>query len=155
MQRTRAGDHALGLDLAERCFDRRTVQHRHRPVIAQAGLVVAQMQRTRCRLFQQRQARAHIVIEHGWIGEGIQHHGAGELLGDGAHAEQRARRERDAPLRIGPAPGMAHQHLALLQYSYGAAWPGIRAREPFNGTFEAGREGGGHACHFRACGRAA
>ena len=153
VQRACAGDHAGGLGVAERRLGRRAVQHRHRPVVAQAGLVVAQMQRRRRRLLQQRQAGAHIAIQHRRIGKRIQHHGAGELLGDGAHAEQRARRERDAPFGIRPAPGVAHQHLAVAQRGDRAAGSGIAAWQGFDDAIEAGGEGCVHlGCVMIACG---
>ena len=144
VQRARAGDHAGGLGVAERRLGRRAVQHRDRPVVAQAGLVVTEMQRARRRLLQERQAGAHVAIQHRRVGEGVQHRGAGELLGDGAHAEQRARRERDAAFGVGPAPGVAHQHLAVAQRGDGAAGSGIGARQGLDDAVEAGGEGAGH-----------
>ncbi len=150
VQRARAGDHAGCLRVAERGLRRRAVQHRHRPVIAQARLVVTQMQRTRRRLLQQRQACAHVVVQHRRIGESVQDRGAGELLGDGAHAEQRARCERNAPLGIRPAPGVAHQHLAVTQHGDCTARSGVGAGEGFDNAIEASGEGGGHGRHCRA-----
>ena len=41
MQGPGGGHDSGGFHLAERRLSRRTVQHRHRPVVAQAGLVVA------------------------------------------------------------------------------------------------------------------
>ena len=58
MQRAGAGDDAGGLGVAERRLGRRAVQHRHRPVVAQAGLVVAQVQRGGRRLLDRCGRRA-------------------------------------------------------------------------------------------------
>ena len=149
VQRARAGDDAGGLGVAERRFGRRAVQHRHRPVVAQAGLVVAQVQRAWWGLLQVRQAGAHVGVQHRGVGEGVQHGGAGELLGDRAHAEQCPRGEGDAALGVGPAPGVADQRLAGAQ---DAAWPGIGTREGLQGAVEAGGEGAGHGRHCRAAG---
>ena len=131
-----AGDDPRRFRIAEGGFDRRAMQHRHRPVVAQAGLVVRQVERAGRRIAQQRQPGADQRVEHRRVAAGIQHRGAGELLGDGAHAEQRPRREGDAPFRIGIAPGMAQQHLAVPQHGDGAARPGIGARQPGGEAFE-------------------
>ena len=144
LQRARAADHARGLGVAERRLGRRAVQHRHRPVVAQA--------RTGCGTGAARPAPAARAAAGGrarrrpapTVGEGVQHQAAGELLGDRAHAEQRARREGDAPLGIGPAPGVAGQHLALAQHGDRAAGPGIGARQGIKGTLKVGEGGVGH-----------
>ncbi len=88
-------------------------------------------------LLQQRQTGADVVVQHRRVGECIQQHAAGELLGDGAHAEQRARREGNAPLGIGPAPGVAHQHLAGAQHGDGAARASVGAWKAFEKAVEA------------------
>ena len=95
------------------------------------------MQRTRRGLLEQRQPGAHVAIQHRRIGERVQHHAAGELLGDGAHAEQRARRERDAPFGVGPAPGVPDQGFAVAQNGDGTAGSGVGARQGFDGAIEA------------------
>ena len=153
LQRPRAGDDAGGFGVAERRLGRRAVQHRHRPVVAQAGLVVAQMQRAGRRLLQQRQAGAHVAVQHRRVGKGVQHHAAGELLGDRAHAEQRARREGNAPLGVGPAPGVANQDLAVAQHGDRAAGSGIGAGQGVDSAVEAGGERGHHGRHSRVFAR--
>ena len=137
MQRARATDHTCSLGIAEWGLDRRAVQHRHRPIVAQARLVMTQMQRAWCRLLQHRQTGAHVGIQHRRIGIGVQDDGAGKLLGDGAHAEQRARREGDAPLGVGPSPCVAKQHLAIAQRSDCTAGSGIGARQRVHSVVEA------------------
>ncbi len=144
LQRARAGDHAGGFDVAERGLGRRAVQHRQRPVVAQAGLVVTQVQRGWRPLRQVRQAGSDVVVEVGRVGKGVQQRGAGELLGDGAHAEQGARGERNAAFGVGPAPGVADQGFAVAHDGDGAAWSGVGAGECFDGAIEAGGEGAGH-----------
>ena len=79
------------------------------------------------------------------IGTGLQQRRAGELLGDRADAEQRARRERDASLRIREAPGVAYAHLALVQHGDGPAGSGIRGRQAPQEGVETGGQVGAHA----------
>ena len=62
MQGAGAGDDAGGFSVAERRLGRRAVQHRYRPVIAQAGLIVAQMHGVGRRLFQPRQAGTNVGV---------------------------------------------------------------------------------------------
>ena len=150
MQRARARNHTCSLGIAERRLCRRAMQHRHRPIVAQAGLVVTQMQRTWRRLLQQWQPVAHVGIQHRRIGIGVQNNGAGELLGDRAHAEQRARGKGDAPLGVGPTPCVAKQHLAIAQRGDRAAGSGVGARQHVHSLVEACGERGGHALHCRA-----
>ncbi len=144
VQRSRAGDHAGGFGVAERRLGRGAVQHRDRPVVAQAGLVVTEMQRARRRLLEEREAGADVVIQHRRVGERVQHRGAGELLGDGAHAEQRVRGERDAAFGVGKAPCVAQQHFAVAQRGDGTAGSGIGAGEALDHAVEACGEGAGH-----------
>ena len=113
------------------------MQHRHGPVVAQTRLVVAEVQRTWRSLLQQRQAGAHIVIEHRRVGKCIQDQAAGELLGDRAEAKQGARREGKLPLGIGPAPGVTSQHLAVAQYGERTPWSGIVAGQSFDSAVKA------------------
>ena len=132
LQRPGGGHDAGGFDLPERRLGRRTMQHRHGPVVAQTRLVVAEVQRAWRRLLQQRQAGPHVVIEHRRVGKGVQDQAAGELLGDGAHAKQRVRREGKAPFGIGPAPGVTSQHLAVAQYGKRTAGSGVVAGQSFS-----------------------
>ncbi len=138
MQRPGRADHPRRFGIAERRLNRRAVQHRDSPVVAQPRLVVAQMKSGRRGLSQQRQPRAHIVVQHGRIRESIQHHTAGELLGDGAHPEQSARREGDAALGVGPTPGVADQNLAVAQHGDRAAWPGVGPRQRLHDAIKEG-----------------
>ncbi len=148
LQRARAADHARRLAVAERGFGRRAVQHGNRPIVPQPGLIVAEVQRAWRRLLQQRQAGRHGGVQDRRIGKRVQQRGAGELLGDRAHAKQRARREWDAALGVRPAPGMAKQHLAAAQDGNRTARSGVGARERANGGIE--RVGGVHALHSGA-----
>jgi len=97
------------------------------------------MQRAGRGLFQPGQTRTHIGVQHRRIGEAVEHEAAGELLGDRAHAKQRARREGDAPFGIGPAPGVADQQLAVPQHGHRSARTGIGAREILQHTVKARR----------------
>jgi hypothetical protein len=125
MQRGDAGDQVVGVALAEHALDRRAAQHRQRPVVAHAGLVVAQIERARRRLAEPRQQAAHIGVEHGGVGELVEQQRAGELLGDRADQRQGLRGVWDARLRVGPAPDALADHLAVAQNRRGAAGAGV------------------------------
>ena len=138
LERPRGGHDAGGFDLTERRLDRRTLQHRHGPVVAQARLVVAKVQCAWRSLLQQRQAGAYVVIEHRRVGKCVQDQAAGELLGDRAEAKQRAWREGKAPLGIGPAPGVTSQHLAVAQYGNRTTGSGVVAGQSVDSAVKAG-----------------
>ena len=127
LQRASGADDTARLGIAKRRFHGRAVQHGDRPIIAQARLVVTELQRGRCRLFERRQPVAHVGVEHRRIGKLGEQRRARELLGNGAHAEQSARCERDAALGIGKSPRVLGEDLAPLQHGAGTARSGIGA----------------------------
>ena len=147
LQRARTADHPRRLPLAEWRFRRRAVQHRHGPVVAQARLVVAKMQRAGGGGLQPGQAGAHIGVERRRVGKGVEHQRTGELLGDRAHPEQGLGGEGDPPFRIRPAPGVARDHLALAQHRDRPARAWIGARQPVENALQSLMQGRGHPVH--------
>jgi hypothetical protein len=141
LQGAGGADDRRGFGLAEGLFRGGALQHGDGPVVAQAGLVVEEVEGGGGGLFEIRQAGADIVVQHCGVGEGVEHRRAGELLGDRADAEEGPGREFNTGLGIGPAPGAPRQHLALAQHGGRAAGSGIGKGQGLKRSIETGAHG--------------
>ena len=128
-------DPARRIDLPERRFRGGAMKHGHGPIVPQARLVMRQMKGARNGA-EQWQPGSNGRVEDCRIGTRIQHHSAGELLGDGANPEQRRGGERDAPLGIRPAPAVPGYDLTLPQHGHCTPRPGEGAGKTGEGLIE-------------------
>ena len=153
VQRGGAGDEGLGVRGAEDAFRRGAAEHGGGPIVAQAGLVVREVPHRGALAGEVRQMGGEIGVQDRRVGELVQQGGAGELLGDGADAEQGFRREGQPAFHIGPAPGLAGQDGAIFQHRDRAArtWA---ACERVQHRVETGESGhGGRSIRRAECGR--
>ena len=138
MQALRAADDAVGILGVEDAFDRRAIEHGDGPVVAQAGLVVGEVEDAR-RAFRQRgQAATQILVEDARVGKLVEHQAAGELLRDGADEAHGQRCEGDAAFGVGPSPAVAREHLAVADHGDRAAGADIAPRERGERLVESG-----------------
>ena len=92
------------------------MQHGDGPIIAETGLIVAEVHGFGRRLGEVGQIRLDGSVQGCNVVGGRESRGTGELLGYGADAEERSRRERDAAFSIGPAPTVSNDDLAVADY---------------------------------------
>ncbi len=135
MRGLQAAQQALRLFRQKDAFRIGPAQNSQRPVIAQARLVVAQVAHARALFREPVEIGGKRIVKNFRLANAVQQHGAGELLADRADRHARLRRHRLARRKIGKAPGVAQDDLAILHHGDRAARPLIVLRNGANESF--------------------